>query len=150
MSAGSPCGAPLSAQRAMVAISSLLSDQSSLNFWIPMFRSMYQGGMTPGLSRSPVRYLMARAQGLTSSYEMSDMGASACGRWHFWQLRCRIGAMSLLNVGSSGAAWAAATCGAAATTSAARPKRPASFEIVDMGILTLDSWSSASVPSQLV
>ena len=83
MSAGSPCGAPRSTQRAIVAISSSLSDQSSLNFWMPMFRSMYHGGMTPGLSRSPVRFLMARAQGRTSSYEMSDIGASASGRWHF-------------------------------------------------------------------
>ena len=83
MSAGSPCGAPLSAQRAIVATSSSLSDQSSLNRWIPMFFSMYHGGMTPGLSRSPVRYLMARAHGRTSSYEMSDIGARELGRWHF-------------------------------------------------------------------
>ena len=67
MSAGSPCSAPVSAQRAIVAISASLSDQSSLNFWMPMFFSMYQGGMTPGLSRSPVRYLIARAHGRTSS-----------------------------------------------------------------------------------
>ena len=73
------------------------------------------------------------------------MGARACGRWHFWQLRCRMGAMSLLNVGASGAAWAAAECGEAATTSAARPRRPASFEVFDMGILTLDSCGSVSV-----
>ena len=83
MSAGSPCGAPLSAQRAIVATSSSLSDQSSLNRWMPMFFSMYHGGITPGLSRSPVRYLMARAQGRTSSYEMSDIGAREFGRWHF-------------------------------------------------------------------
>ena len=29
--------------------------------------SMYQGGMTPGLSRSPVRNFIERAQGRTSS-----------------------------------------------------------------------------------
>ena len=66
-SAGSPRGAPLSAHRAMRAISSSLSDGSSLNRWMPMSFSMYHGGITPGVSRSPVRSLMARAQGRTSA-----------------------------------------------------------------------------------
>ena len=67
MSAWSPCGAPLSAQRAIVSISASLSDQSSLNSWMPMSFSMYQGGITPIWSRRPVRYLMARAHGRASS-----------------------------------------------------------------------------------
>ena len=67
MSAGLPSGAPLSAQAAIFAISSSLSDGSFLKSWMPMSFSMYQGGITPILSRSPVRYFMARAQGRTSS-----------------------------------------------------------------------------------
>ena len=55
---------------------------------------------------------------------MSDIGASAFGRWHFWQLRCRIGAMSLVNVGCSTAVCAAT--GADARASAASPTRLAS------------------------
>ena len=35
--------------------------------WIPMSFSMNHGGMTPGVSRSPVRFLTALAQGRTSS-----------------------------------------------------------------------------------
>src|SRR3954453_10560934 len=35
------------------------------------------------------------------------MGATPSGRWHSWQLRCRIGAMSFVNVASrDGRAWA--------------------------------------------
>src|ERR687887_2309967 len=34
---------------------------------------------------------------------MSDIGATPSGRWQFWQLRCRIGAMSFVNVTSGGA-----------------------------------------------
>ena len=61
MSAGLPRGAPLSAHAAIFAISSSLSERSSLNCWMPTFFSMYHGGITPGLSRSPVRCFMARA-----------------------------------------------------------------------------------------
>ena len=67
MSAGSPCGAPASAHAAIFLISSSLSDGSFLNCWMPMCFSTYHGGMAPGLSRSPVRCLMDRAQGRTSS-----------------------------------------------------------------------------------
>ena len=66
-SAGSPSGAPLSTQVAIRRISASDSDGSSLKAWMPMFFSTNQGGMTPGLSRRPVRFLMARAQGRTSS-----------------------------------------------------------------------------------
>ena len=67
MSAGFPRGAPLSVHAAMVAISSSLNDQSSLNRWMPMSFSMYHGGIVPILFRRPVRFLMERAQGRTSS-----------------------------------------------------------------------------------
>ena len=67
MSAGLPRGAPLSAQLAIFRISASLSDGSSWNFWMPMFFSMYHGGMTPARGPTPVRCLMERAQGLTSS-----------------------------------------------------------------------------------
>ncbi len=67
MSAGLPRAAPVSAQRATRAISSSLSDGSSLYSWMPMFFSMYQGGMTPARGPIPVRCLIARAHGRTSS-----------------------------------------------------------------------------------
>ena len=93
-SAGLPRGAPLSTQRAINPISSALRETSSLKSWMPTVLSMNQGGITPtGLSRL-VRCLMLRAQGRTSSYVISDIGAMESGRWQFWQLRWRIGAMS--------------------------------------------------------
>ena len=61
-----------------------------------MFFSMYQGGMTSGLPTRPVRYFMARAHGRACSYVSSDIGATDSGRWHCWQLRSRIGAMSFV------------------------------------------------------
>src|SRR5215510_2613710 len=63
-----------------------------------MFFSMYQGGITPIFGPRPVRVLIVRAHGRTSSYVMSDIGATPLGRWQFWQLRCRIGAISFANV----------------------------------------------------
>ena len=67
MSAGLPRGAPLSAHLAIFAISSSLSEMSSLYCWMPTFFSMNHGGIASGLSRSAVRALMALAQGRTSS-----------------------------------------------------------------------------------
>ena len=62
----------------------------------------------PGLPRSAVRNLIALAHGRTSSYPINDIGAIALGRWQFWQLRCRMGAMSFVKVtcasGESGVA----------------------------------------------
>ena len=96
MSAGLPRGAPLSAHLATIATSSSLNDGSSRNSWMPMFFSTYHGGMTPACGPIPVRCLMARAHGRTSSYVLSAIGATPSTRWHFSQLRCRIGAMSLV------------------------------------------------------
>ena len=66
MSAGLPRGAPASTQLATFPTSSSVREMSFLYFWMPMFFSMNQGGMTSGLSRSPVLYLMAFAHGLVS------------------------------------------------------------------------------------
>ena len=101
-SAGSPSGVPLSAQAAIIATCSSLREVSCLYCWMPMFFSTYQGGMAPARSRIAVRSLILRANRRVSSYVTSDMGATPTGLWQFWQLRCRIGAMSLLNVTSSG------------------------------------------------
>jgi hypothetical protein len=40
---------------------------------------------------------------------MSDIGATESGWWQFWQLRCKMGAMSFVNVTSPGAASSATT-----------------------------------------
>src|SRR5215471_12282700 len=61
---------------------------------MPCVLSMCHGG----ISRCATRCLIERAQGLASSYVMSDIGATVPGRWHTWQLRWKIGATSLLNV----------------------------------------------------
>ena len=67
-SAGSPRGAPPSAQAAIVSISCGLSEMSSLKFRMPMFFSMNHGGIRSGsLSGRDVLSLMARAHGRTSS-----------------------------------------------------------------------------------
>ena len=75
MSAGLPRGAPLSAHFATLAISSSLREGSCLNFWIPMFFSTKNGGIAPLWLRRAVRVFMDLAQGLTSSYVTSDIGA---------------------------------------------------------------------------
>src|SRR5439155_16709511 len=101
MSAGLPIGAPLSTHLVMVATSESLKDGSSLNWAMPMFRSMYQGG----ISRLRTFSLIARAQGLASSYVSSGIGAIASGRWQTWHERCKIGATSFVKV--TGCAFAA-------------------------------------------
>src|SRR5439155_860682 len=102
MSAGLPRGAPLSTHFPILAISSSLSDGSFLNFWMPMFFSMYHGG----ISRAAVCRLMADAHGRTCSYVRKGIGAIELGRWQFWQLRCRIGRTSFVNVTSPRGAFA--------------------------------------------
>ena len=62
MSAGLPIGAPASTHAAMVAISASLSDGSSLNFVMPIVRSMCQGG----ISRATTFCLIDRAHGRAS------------------------------------------------------------------------------------
>ncbi len=67
MSAALPRGAPLSTHLAISAISSSESDGSFLKCWMPISRSTYHGGITPACGPMPVRCLIARAQGRTSS-----------------------------------------------------------------------------------
>ena len=73
-----------------------------------MFFSTYHGGITPAFGPIPVRCLIARAHGRASSYVDSDIGATPSARWQFSQLRCRIGATSLVKVTLAGASgfWA--------------------------------------------
>ena len=59
----SPRGAPASAQAPNAAISSSLSERSSLKCWMPMFFSMNHGG----ISRRAVLFFIERAQGRASS-----------------------------------------------------------------------------------
>src|SRR5207249_1751025 len=66
---------------------------------MPMAFSTNHGGMTPDRGPRPVRFLIERAHGRTSSYVMRDMGAIEPERWHVWQCFCRIGAMSFVKVG---------------------------------------------------
>src|SRR5436309_2168807 len=96
MSAGLPIGAPPSAQRAIVSISSSVSDGSFWNFLMPTVRSIYQGG----ISRLETLVRIDLAHGRTSWYFKSDIGAMESGRWHTWHERWRIGATSLVNVGT--------------------------------------------------
>src|SRR5262245_63275037 len=65
-----------------------------------MFFSTNHGGIAPRCHRRAVRSFMERAQGLASSYVRSDIGATEFGRWHLWQLLCKIGAISFVNVTS--------------------------------------------------
>src|SRR5262245_10853025 len=89
---------------------------------MPMPFSMYHGGIVPCLLRMDVRRLIAAANGRTSSYVSSDIGASELGRWQFWQLRWRIGAMSFVNVTPDvEGAWPVRFAGVRNATAAADP-----------------------------
>src|SRR5579872_5189552 len=77
-----------------MAISSALSEGSSLNLVMPMLRSMCHGGIW----RKTTFSLIERAQGRASLYVSKDIGAIDPGRWQFWHERSKMGAMSLLNV----------------------------------------------------
>ena len=63
---------------------------------------------------------------------MSDIGATEFGRWQLWQLRCRIGAMSLLKVTSPAdcSAAAAGTASTAAASTSADATAPTVLETV--------------------
>ena len=124
MSAESPRGAPASAQAPMTAISSSVSEMSSLNRWTPMFFSMNQGG----ISRSAVFCFIALAHGRASSYVTNDIGARAPGRWQLWHERWRIGATSRVNV-TSDAASAPAGAGDAPASNAVPTVMQASLSV---------------------
>src|SRR5262245_60809223 len=85
---------------------------------LPNRESAYQGG----ISRAVTLLLIAWAQGRTSSYERSDIGATCFGRWQLAHFVKTIGATSLLKVGAPlPARWAAPT--PAKATDRARPTR---------------------------
>src|SRR6185295_1486018 len=107
MSFGSPCGAPASTQRTMVATWSSVSDRSFLNFWMPTVRSICHGG----ICRSATRALIDLAHGRASLKVISDIGAIESGRWQASHFSRKIGAMSLVNVGVFGASAAHAAPG---------------------------------------
>ena len=117
MSPGSPRGAPLSTQRAMVAICSSLKEMSLTNSWMPTVLSICHGG----ISRATTLLLIDRAHGRTSSYVTSGIGAIWPTRWQPSHFCCRIGAMSRVNVGSSSAGAAPAAAPAGRSTADAAP-----------------------------
>src|SRR5580698_9640976 len=80
----------------MVATSASVNDGSSLNLVMPTLRSTCHGG----ICRLTTFTLMERAQGRASLYVNNDIGATAPGRWQFWQARSKMGAMALENVTS--------------------------------------------------
>src|SRR4051812_29793403 len=92
---------------------------------MPRSFSMYHGGIVPCLLRIAVRRLIDAAYGRTSSYVSSGIGAREFGRWQFWQLRCRIGAMSFVNVTVPAAARGLAGAVMAAKESATTATRTA-------------------------
>ena len=61
MSAGSPCGAPPFTQASILASSRSVREGSYWYCWMPMFFSMYQGGMTPATGPMWVRLRMPLA-----------------------------------------------------------------------------------------
>src|SRR5262245_38410130 len=89
---------------------------------MPIPFSMYHGGIVPCLLRMLVRRLIAAANGRASSYVNSDIGASELGWWQFWQLRCRIGATSRVNV--TFGAVGACPCSCTGVRNTAAPRRP--------------------------
>src|SRR6185295_14056826 len=103
MSAGFPCGAPLSAHRTIVLISSSESDRSFLYWRMPTVLSRCQGGM----SRLATRWRIDWAHGRASSYDTSDMGADVPAWWHASHLAWKMGATSRENVTGSCAVVAA-------------------------------------------
>src|SRR5262245_39939687 len=77
ISASLPFGAPPSTHAAIVSICACvrLLSLRILRLWAG---SAPQGG----ISRATTLVLIALAQGRTSSYDSSDMGATSPGRWH--------------------------------------------------------------------
>src|SRR5262245_37900043 len=79
MSAGFPSGAPASTHLPTAWISSLVREGSFAYSWMPIVLSTYHGGMTPARGPNPVRFLIDRAHGRTSSYVINDIGAIESG-----------------------------------------------------------------------
>src|SRR5881409_56130 len=90
----SPSGAPPSTQATMVLICSGLKRRSLRK--VPNLPSARHGGISPFITFS----LIARAQGRTSLYDISVIGATWLGLWQITQLLNTIDATSLLKVGA--------------------------------------------------
>src|SRR5436190_20407424 len=105
---------------------------------MPRSFSMYHGGIVLCLLRMAVRRLIDAAYGRTSSYVVSDIGASEFGRWQFWQLRCRIGAMSFVNVGVPASARDRAGVARAATARIGKTARTAVWRMRRFYALQMD------------
>src|SRR5438445_11477615 len=90
-----PIGAPSSTHPTSVSISVRASEGLFAN--LPNCGSANHGGIL----RSITAPLIALAHGRACSYVSSENGAAWPGRWHVWQLRCKIGATSLAKVGAA-------------------------------------------------
>src|SRR3954471_12253030 len=90
-----------------------------------------------GISRRTTRSLIDFAHGRVSSYVTSDMGAAVPGRWHSSHRACRIGAMSLVKVGTLSAANASDE---ATRSTAIRFMTPAYAPGTTVSIPLLDTW----------
>src|SRR5918993_5493170 len=99
ISAALPRTAPPSTQAAIVSIS-FCDRLMSLRIGSDCVMSAPHGG----ISRATTLALIALAHGRASSYDSSDIGATSPGRWQFAHLLYMIGATSLANVGTAGAA----------------------------------------------
>src|SRR2546422_11449751 len=111
--------APASTHFKMVSICASDSERSFLNFWMPTVLSICHGGIW----RVSTRSRMALAQGRTSSYVTSDIGAIESGLWHAWHFSCNMGAMSLVKVIVVFADSALENCGHAITLASANALR---------------------------
>src|SRR3989442_13509131 len=115
ISFGSPFGTPASTHFTIVSICASGSERSFLNFWMPTVLSICHGGIWRVITRSRI----ALAQGRTSSYVTSDIGAIESGLWHDWHFSCNMGAMSLVKVIVVFADSALKNCGDASKTTSA-------------------------------
>ena len=80
-----------------------------------------------GIVRSVTRFLIERAHGRASSYDVSDIGANIVARWQSMHDLYKIGATSLVNVGVP----LAAGCGPVAAAPAARTLTAATATILN-------------------
>ena len=101
MSAGLPRGAPLSAHFAIFAISVVAQRRIVLELLDADVLLDVPGRHHAGL-RADAGALLdgARPRPRPLRRSTSDIGATPSARWQFWQLRCRIGAMSFVKVTS--------------------------------------------------
>src|SRR5258708_37651456 len=107
-SASLPLGAPPSAHAAIVSICACVRLRS-----LRIFSECAGSAPHGGISRDTTLFLITFAQGRTSSYEVSVIGATSAARSQLAQLLNTIGATSLVKVGTAAgaalAAWRLAT-----------------------------------------